>query len=114
MEPDNNNQHQDNLVQKRLSERRKAFDRYRLEKLVNNKTVTPSPDLQNALFKAAKVGNINLMIEFISHGANPFLIDENGYDAISYAMDADPIKTGNMLLKLISETMKCNEGGSDE
>ena len=47
-------------------------------------------NLQLALFKAAKVGHIKLMQEFIKHGANPCLPDIKGYNAISYVVAANP------------------------
>jgi ankyrin repeat protein len=67
--------------------------------------------LQQALFKAAKVGHIKLMRELIIAGADPFISDEKGHSAISYATKSDPIKTGSLLLEL-SDTFK--KGGEDE
>ena len=37
--------------------------------------------LQFALFKAAKIGNIKLMREFIEAGADPFLLDTENCNA---------------------------------
>lgn len=59
--------------------------------------------LQKALFQAAKVGNINLMREFIAVGADLFELDSEGYNAIFYAMESDPIKTGALLVDLMIE-----------
>lgn len=62
--------------------------------------------LQQALFKAAKVGNIYLMKEFIATGANPFKLDEEEHDAIFYAllsvyaMRSDPVRAGILLLEI--------------
>lgn len=45
--------------------------------------------LQFALFKAAKIGNIKLMREFIEAGADPFLLDIENCNAITYAMKSN-------------------------
>jgi len=56
--------------------------------------------LQYALFKAAKVGHINLMQEFIKVGAGPFALDEEGHDAIFYANKQNPRGTKTLLEQL--------------
>lgn len=56
--------------------------------------------LQHALFKAAKVGNLNLMRELIEAGADPFASDENGITIISYAYIAAPEATKTLLQEL--------------
>ena len=62
-------------------------------------------NLQLALFKAAKVGHIKLMQELIKHGANPGLPDFKGYNAISYAMTANPLEAATWL-KAVFATFK--------
>jgi len=57
--------------------------------------------LQKALFQAAKAGNIDLMREFIAVGADPFELDAKGHNAIFYAMESDPIKTGSLIIDLM-------------
>lgn len=56
--------------------------------------------LQQALFKAAKVGHIELMREFIEAGADPFALDENNRSAIQYAIDSDSSHPTNFLKEL--------------
>lgn len=62
-------------------------------------------NLQAALFKAAKVGHIKLMQEFIRHGANPCLPDISGYNAISYVVAANPTEAMTWL-KSVFATFK--------
>ena len=52
---------------------------------------------QEALFKAAKVGNVKLMRELIKAGANPFAPDEEERNAISYALAANLEDTVKLL-----------------
>lgn len=59
--------------------------------------------LQPALWQAAKVGHIKLMRELIAKGANPFIPDKHGRNAISYAIIADP-KAGSWLIDLLMAT----------
>ncbi len=54
----------------------------------------------DALFKAAKVGNIKLMWDFLAKGADPFALDEKGHDAIFYANLQDSENTAALLLAL--------------
>jgi ankyrin repeat protein len=56
--------------------------------------------LQKALFQAAKAGNIELMREFITAGANPFELDEKGNNALFYANLEDSVNTAALLLEL--------------
>ena len=56
--------------------------------------------MQFALFQAAKVGNIELMEEFIGAGANPFVLDSENCSALMYAMRSDPEKTSALLVEL--------------
>jgi len=55
------------------------------------------PQLQGALFKAAKVGHTKLMLEFIKVGAKPFALDEEGHDAIFYAVQQNSKGTEELL-----------------
>lgn len=59
--------------------------------------------LQNALFKVAKAGNIKSMVEFIEAGADPYMLDEYGRNAVFYATLAasDEVDTLAPLLKKI-------------
>lgn len=65
---------------------------------------TQSP-LQQALFKAAKVGHIRLMKEFAEAGADPFALDEYNRCAIQYAQYALENETSRraVLLKELSD-----------
>jgi ankyrin repeat protein len=56
--------------------------------------------LQKALLQAAKVGHIKLMRELINTGANPFICDDDGRNAISYAMQHDPDSTFALVSEL--------------
>lgn len=62
-----------------------------------------NPQLQKALFKAAKVGHISLMLELIKVGADPFTPDDTNHSAINYAQMQDPEGTADLLLKLEDE-----------
>lgn len=46
--------------------------------------------LQQALWKAAKVGHFKAMRALIKLGANPFIEDPTGINAISYALMTNP------------------------
>jgi len=56
--------------------------------------------LQFALFKAAKIGNIKLMREFIEAGADPFLLDIENCNAITYAMKSNVLDQNSLLMEL--------------
>ena len=56
--------------------------------------------LQFALFKAAKIGNIKLMREFIETGADPFLLDTENCNAITYAMKNNKLDQNSLLMEL--------------
>lgn len=56
--------------------------------------------LQKALFQAAKIGNINLIRDFIKAGADPFIHDEAGRNAISYAIAANPAGATALIMEL--------------
>ncbi|NDA90329.1 MAG: hypothetical protein EBY20_05425 [Alphaproteobacteria bacterium] len=56
--------------------------------------------LQFALFKAAKIGNIKLMREFIETGADPFLLDTENCNAITYAMNSNALDQNSLLMEL--------------
>ena len=72
----------------------------------NNQDQTIQDPLQIALFKAARIGNINLVQELIEAGANPFMLDEENRNAIFYATRNDPTKTDKMLMELESVVAK--------
>ena len=56
--------------------------------------------LQFALFKAAKIANIKLMQEFIEAGADPFLLDTENCNAITYAMKSNTLDQNSLLMEL--------------
>jgi hypothetical protein len=56
--------------------------------------------LQFALFKAAKIGSIKLMREFIEAGADPFLLDTENCNAITYAMKSNTLDQNSLLMEL--------------
>jgi len=56
-----------------------------------------NPQLQKALFKAAKVGHIKLMRELIEIGANPFALDEDNHNSFFYAQLQAPEETAELL-----------------
>jgi ankyrin repeat protein len=56
-------------------------------KLMTNNYENP---LQQALFKAAKVGHIKLMKELIQAGADPYARDEINSNALDYAYRQNP------------------------
>ena len=62
--------------------------------------MTTTPQLQFALFKAAKVGHIKLMREFIEFGADPFASDENNHDAFFYARQEAPLEAATLFKEL--------------
>ena len=67
----------------------------------NNQDQKTSQDLlQKALFQAAKIGNIELMNEFIRTGANPFLRDASNRSALMYAMRSDTLNRATLLMEL--------------
>ena len=70
-----------------------------------------SKPLQQALWQAAKVGHLSLMQELIAAGADPFIHDEHGRNAISYAAAADPVKTGILLMELLIIAENHSEAG---
>lgn len=59
---------------------------------------------QEALLKAAKVGNIKLMRELIKAGASLFTPDEEERNALSYALAANPEETIKLLEELFPVT----------
>lgn len=70
----------------------------------SNKTTQQHNPFQEALFKAAKVGNIKLMRELIKASASPFVLDEEERNAISYALAANPEETIELLAELFPVT----------
>jgi len=52
--------------------------------------------VQKRLLKAAKVGNINLMKEYIKIGADPYMPDEHGHNAVFYLKRTAPEKSGQL------------------
>lgn len=56
--------------------------------------------LQQALVKAAKVGNIGLMREFVEIGADPFALDERNRCAIQYAIVSDQLDVATLFTQL--------------
>jgi ankyrin repeat protein len=70
----------------------------------NNQDYRIQDPLQVALFKAAKIGNIKLIKEFIEAGASPFIRDASNYCAIEYAikyaMKSDAAHTDTFLMEL--------------
>jgi ankyrin repeat protein len=56
--------------------------------------------LQQALFKAAKAGNIVLMRELIDAGANPYVHDELQRSALSYLMEQNFDALKDLLIEL--------------
>jgi ankyrin repeat protein len=66
--------------------------------------------LQEALFKAAKVGHIQLMRELIIAGANFFAIDEENHTVLSYAYSADPEGTIALITSLKLDQTKWRLG----
>ena len=68
-----------------------------------NKEYKFQDPLQTALFKAAKIGHINLMKEFIEVGADPFAPDNSGRSAIFYAMDREITTIADLLSQLDSK-----------
>lgn len=64
---------------------------------IHQPTQTP---LQQALFKAAKVGHISLMREFVEAGADPFALDEKNRSVIQYAIESDPADPATLLMQL--------------
>ena len=66
--------------------------------------------LQNALFKAAKVGEIDLMRELIKVGADPFDVDKNNHNVFFYAMRENPEEAAVLLEELNStRRLQCIE-----
>jgi ankyrin repeat protein len=71
----------------------------------------PTQDpLQKALFKAAKVGHIQLMRELIIAGASFFAIDEENHTVLSYAYQADPEGTIALITSLKLDQAKWRLG----
>ena len=66
--------------------------------------------LQQALWQAAKVGHFNLMQELIAKGANPFIHDNHGRNAISYAITSDLIKAGSWVIDLLLAINRDGDG----
>lgn len=60
-------------------------------------------DKQKLLVDKAKSGKILAMYELIAQGADPFIFDQNGKNALQYAVESDPIKAYILLddLRLI-------------
>jgi len=56
--------------------------------------------LQFALFKTAKIANIKLMREFIEAGADPFLLDTENCNAITYAMKSNTLDQNSLLMEI--------------
>ena len=61
--------------------------------------------LQQALFKAAKAGNIALMRELIDAGANPYAHDELQRSALSYLMEQNFDALKDLLIELDRKTL---------
>jgi ankyrin repeat protein len=72
-----------------------------------------SSPIQRALFQAAKIGNINLVREFIALGANPFLPDADDRNALSYAIAANPEEASSLIMEMNKANDEAGEG-SDE
>jgi hypothetical protein len=66
--------------------------------------------LQFSLLKAARIGNINLMLDFIILGADPFAPDEEKINAVTYAMKAEPEKI-KILLSGLQEYINSKKRG---
>jgi ankyrin repeat protein len=74
-------------------------------------SIQPNQDpLQEALFKAAKVGHIQLMRELIIDGANFFAIDEENHTVSSYAYSANPEGTIALITSLKLDQTKWRLG----
>jgi ankyrin repeat protein len=58
--------------------------------------------IHQAIIQAAKAGRADLMREFIKLGANPFLQDEAGHNAISYLIATDPAEASSLIAQLDS------------
>jgi len=60
-------------------------------------------DKQNDLINLAKSGKISDMYKLIANGADPFIFDQDGKNALQYAVESDPIKAYILLedLRLI-------------
>lgn len=60
-------------------------------------------DKQKDLINLAKLGKITDMYKLIANGADPFIFDQAGKNALQYAVEADPIKAYTLLddLRLI-------------
>lgn len=65
--------------------------------MTSDKTTQLHHPFQEALFKAAKVGNVKLMRELIKAGANPFASDKEERNAISYALASNLAETVKLL-----------------
>jgi hypothetical protein len=69
---------------------------------------------QKTLFKGAKACDIHIMEAAIAAGADPYLCDENGCNAISYALHAFSEKTESLmqlLKKVLLKESSNNERG---
>lgn len=60
-------------------------------------------DKQKDLINFAKEGKISDMYKLIANGADPFIFDQVGKNALQYAVESDPIKAYTLLedLRLI-------------
>ena len=60
-------------------------------------------DKQKDLINFAKAGKVSDMYKLIANGADPFISDQAGKNALQYAVESDPIKAYTLLedLRLI-------------
>lgn len=75
----------------------------------SDKADQPYNPYQEALFKAAKVGNIKLVREFMQAGGNLFMPDDGGRNALSYAFAANCEETTKLLEELFPVTLETEE-----
>lgn len=75
-----------------------------------DKTAQTYSPRQEALFKTAKVGDISSMKQFIEAGADPYMPDEQGLNAVFYATLAAPEKI-DLLAPLLKKII-LQRGGS--
>lgn len=54
-------------------------------------------DKQKDLINLAKIGKISDMYKLIANGADPFIFDQAGKNALQYAVESDPIKAYTLL-----------------
>ena len=71
--------------------------------------MTTNLQLQLILFKAAKLGDFELMCALIEAGADPFAPDKKNHDAFFYANRKNPEEAAALL-----EELKPGKGGKNE